>query len=172
MAEGGFGWDNGGDPPVDWVFQGFHPTPPFWVLVEIRRFVSLGNSASLTRDGGTKVIFKEVLTRSGYDDPLNFDFSAVAKIAQHAPKTILVDLDNLQTDPLECVRQLRFVLPQCAIVVVSSDSREDWAAQCHLAGASGVLSRNSMPRMLAGLRRAVRHGCYTDPSFIKPAPAA
>ena len=166
------GWDNERDPPVDWVFQGFHPTPPFWVLVEIRRFVSLGNSASLTRDGSTKLLFKEVLTRSGYADPLNFDFSAVAKIAQHAPQAILVDLDSIQTDGLECVRQLRFVLPQCTIVVVLSDSSESLAAQCHLAGASGVLSRNSMPRMLAGLRRAARHGCYTDPSFIKPAPAA
>jgi DNA-binding NarL/FixJ family response regulator len=134
--------------------------------------VSLGNSASLTGDGGTKLLFKEVLTRGGFDGPLNFDISAVAKIAQHAPRVMLVDLDNLQTDGLECVRQLRFVLPQCAIVVVSSDSRESWAAQCHLAGASGVLARNSMPRMLAGLRRAVRHGCYTDPSFIKPVPAA
>jgi DNA-binding NarL/FixJ family response regulator len=141
-------------------------------LVEIRRFVSLGNSASLTSDGSTKLLFKEVLTRSGYDDPQNFDCLAVAKIAQHAPRAMLVDLDNLQTDRLECVRQLRFVLPQCAIVVVSSDSQEKWAAQCHLAGASGVLSRGSVPRMLAGLRRAVRHGCYTDPSFIKPAPAA
>jgi len=141
-------------------------------LVEIRRFVSLGNSASLTGDGSTKLLFKEVLSRSGYDDPRNFDSLAVSKIAQHAPRVMLVDLDNIQTDPLECVRQMRFVLPQCAIVVVLSDSSESWAAQCHLAGASGVLSRNSMPRMLAGLRRAARHGCYTDPSFIKPAPTA
>jgi DNA-binding NarL/FixJ family response regulator len=134
--------------------------------------VSLGNSASLTRDGGTKLLFKEVLTRGGFDDPRNFDCLAVAKIAQHAPRAMLVDLDNVQTDPLECVRQLRFVLPQCAIVVVLPDSTESWAAQCHLAGASGVLSRASLPRMLAGLRRAVRHGCFTDPSFMKPAPAA
>lgn len=133
--------------------------------------MSLGNSASLTRDGGTKLLFKEVLTRSGYNDPRNFDCLAVVKIAQHAPRALLVDIDNVQTDRLECVRQLRFVLPQCAIAVVSSDTEENWAAQCHLAGATGVLSRSSLPRMLAGLRRAVRHGCYTDPSFMKP-PAA
>lgn len=141
-------------------------------MVEIRRFVSLGTSASLTRDVGTKLFFKEVLIRGGYDDPLNFDSLEVAKIARHAPRAVLVDLDNLQTDRLECLRQLRFVLPQSAIVAVLSDSLEDWAAQCHLAGASGVLLRSTLPRVLAGLRRAVRHGCYTDPAFIDPAPAA
>lgn len=148
-----------------------HPSPA-GLRVEIRRFVSLGNSASLTGDAGTKQFFKEVLTRGGYDAPVNFDSPAVAKIAQHAPAVMLVDLDNLHTDRLECLRQLRFVLPQCAIVVVLSGSLETWAAQCHLAGASGVLLRNSLPRMLAGIRRAVRHGCYTDPAFVDPAPAA
>lgn len=134
--------------------------------------MSLGTSASLTRDVGTMIFFKEVLTRGGYDQPLNFDSLAVSKIAQHAPRVMLVDLDHLQTDRLECLRQLRFVLPQCTIVVVLSDSLQQWAAQCHLAGASGVVLRNTLPRMLAGLRRAVRHGCYTDPAFIDPAPAA
>ena len=131
--------------------------------------VSLGNSASLTSDLSTKRLFKEILTRGGFDGPQNFERLAVEKIARHTPRAMMVDLDHLQTDRLECVRQLRFVLPECIIAVVSSELQENWAAQCHLAGASGVLSRGAVPRMVAALRRAVRSGCYTDPSFILPA---
>ncbi len=130
--------------------------------------MSLGNSASLTSDHGTEDLFKEILTRCGFDDPQNFDRLAVSDIAHHAPRAMMIDLDHLLTDRLECVRQLRFVLPDCPIAVVSSDLQRDWAAQCHLAGASGVLSRSGVSRMLAGLRQAVRSGCYTDSSFAGP----
>jgi DNA-binding NarL/FixJ family response regulator len=127
--------------------------------------VSLGNSASLTSDRGTERLFKEVLTRGGYEGPQNFERLTVAKIAQHAPRVILVDLDHLQTDRLEGVRQLRFVLPDCTIAVVSAELNGAWAARCHMAGATGVLSPGDAPHMLAGLLSAVRSGCYTDPSF-------
>jgi len=127
--------------------------------------VSLGNSASLTSDRETKRLFKEILTRGGFEGPQNFESLAVAKIARHAPRVILVDLDHLQTDRLEGLRQLRFVLPQCTIAVVSSELDGAWAAKCHMAGATGVLSPSDLPHMLAGLLQAVRSGCYTDPSF-------
>jgi len=134
--------------------------------------VSRGNSASLTSDHGTEQLFKEILTRGGYDGPQNFERLTVAKIARHAPRAILVDLDHLQTDRLECLRQLRFVLPECAIAAVSSNLRGTWAAQCHMAGATGVLSLSSVAHMVACLRLAVRSGCYTDPSFVARAPGA
>jgi DNA-binding NarL/FixJ family response regulator len=131
--------------------------------------MSLGNSASLTSDSSTKRLFKEILTRGGFDGPQNFERLAVAEIARHTPRAMMVDLDHLKTDRLECVRQLRFVLPECIIAVVSSELQGNWAARCHLAGATGVLSRSAVPQMVAGLLRAVRNGCYTDPSFMVPA---
>jgi len=131
--------------------------------------VSQGNSASLTSDRSTQRLFKEILIGGGYDGPQNFERMAVTKMARHKPRAILVDLDHLETDHLECVRQLRFVLPECTIAVVSSKLHESWAARCHLAGATGVLSRSDVPQMLAGLLQSVQRGCYTDPAFGEPA---
>jgi DNA-binding NarL/FixJ family response regulator len=111
-------------------------------------------------------LFKEILARSGFDGPQNFERLAVAKIAEHTPRVILVDFDHLQSDQLECLRQLRFVLPDCTIVVVSSDLKEAWAARCHRAGATAVLSGSDVPRMAAALNHALQSGCYTDPSFV------
>jgi len=102
--------------------------------------------------------------RSGFDGPQNFERLAIAKIAGHTPRAILVDFDHLQSDQMECIRQLRFVLPDCTIVVVSSDLHRAWAAQCHRAGATAVLSGSDVPRMAAGLNLTVQSGCYTDPS--------
>ncbi len=147
------------------------PLLPAW-FGQGKQLESLGNSASLTSDRSTELLFKEILTRGGFAGPQNFERLAVAKIAHHAPRAILVDFDHLETDRLECVRQIRFVLPQCTIAVVSSDLQGAWAAQCHLAGATGVLSRSDVAHMLAGLRQAVRSGCYTDRSFTAQVPDA
>ena len=133
--------------------------------LDTRKIVPLGHSASVTSDRTTEILFKEILTPGGYDGPRNFEHLAVTKIAQHTPLAILVDFDHLQSDRLECIRQLRFVLPDCTIAVVSSDLQGAWAARCHLAGATGVLSRRDVARMVAGLLQAVRSGCYTDPLF-------
>ncbi len=90
----------------------------------------------------------------------------VAKLSALAPNTLVVDIDQLEGHALEMVRQLRFVLPQCILVVYSSSTEQAWARECHLAGATCVLSKNSSEAQLAnGLRHAMRSGCWTDPRF-------
>jgi DNA-binding NarL/FixJ family response regulator len=91
---------------------------------------------------------------------------AVAKIGKLAPELLVCDVDNLRVDPLEMLRQLRFVLPKCVIVVYTLDMQRSWSLACHLAGASGVLSKSSNAAQLAsGIRSALRNGCFTDPRF-------
>ena len=78
----------------------------------------------------------------------------------------VLDIDDLDTDPLELIRMTRFVLPTCIIAVYTGTLRESWARACHVAGANCVLSKASDETQIAvGLRQALASGCFTDPSF-------
>lgn len=93
----------------------------------------------------------------------NVDVVALGKLA---PDVLVADIDRQEVDALELLRQLRFVLPACVIVVYTGAVRSAWGRDCHLAGASCVLSKESREALLAsGLRRAIQTGCFTDPRF-------
>jgi DNA-binding NarL/FixJ family response regulator len=90
----------------------------------------------------------------------------VAELKRRAPDVLVCDLDDIVADPLELLRQIRFVLPECLIAVYTSVAKTTWGFACHLAGANCLLSKKSGARALSiGLRGALRSGCYTDPRF-------
>jgi len=90
----------------------------------------------------------------------------VAALGRLAPDVLIADLDRQSVDALELLRQLRFVLPECVIVIYTGAVGSAWSRECHLAGASCVLSKESHEALLAsGLQRAIRTGCFTDPRF-------
>jgi DNA-binding NarL/FixJ family response regulator len=90
----------------------------------------------------------------------------VAELAKLTPDILIVDIDRLEIDPLEMLRRLRFVLPECLIVVFTGIMQHPWSRACHLAGANCVLSKESLEAQLSvGLRSAIWGGCYTDPRF-------
>ena len=93
----------------------------------------------------------------------NIDVVALGKLA---PDVLVADVDWQEVDALEQLRQLRFVLPECVIVVYTGAAKPAWGRACHLAGASCVLSKESPEAVLvSGLRRAIETGCFTDPRF-------
>ena len=84
-----------------------------------------------------------------------------------APDVLVIDIDRLDVDPIEALRQLRFVLPESVIVVYTSGTNSDVVRACHNAGANCLLSKSSDEAQLAtGLRRAMWSGCFTDPRFV------
>jgi DNA-binding NarL/FixJ family response regulator len=88
----------------------------------------------------------------------------VAELAKLAPDVLIADVDRQAVDPLELLRQLRFVLPECVIVVYTEAVERSWGRACHLAGASCVLSKESRkPLLVSGLQHAIQSGCFTDP---------
>jgi len=90
----------------------------------------------------------------------------VAGLGKLAPDLLVADVDRLEVDPLELLRQLRFVLPECVIVIYTGVAKSSWGRSCHLAGASCMLSKGShQSRLISGLRHAIQTGCFTDPSF-------
>jgi DNA-binding NarL/FixJ family response regulator len=93
----------------------------------------------------------------------HLDVRALGKLA---PDVLVADVDRQQVDPLEALRQLRFVLPECVIVVYTGALTRAWGRACHLAGASCVLAKESSePVLISGMRRAIQTGCFTDPRF-------
>jgi DNA-binding NarL/FixJ family response regulator len=90
----------------------------------------------------------------------------VIELSKLAPDVLIADLDGLQVDPLETLRQVRFVLPDCVIVVYTAVTKPTWGRACHLAGANCLLSKESREsELITGLRSAIQSGCYTDPRF-------
>jgi DNA-binding NarL/FixJ family response regulator len=94
----------------------------------------------------------------------NVDVAALGKLS---PDVLVADIDRQEVDVLELLRQLRFVLPECVIVVYTGAASRAWGRACHLAGASCVLSKKSREiQLMSGLRRAIETGCFTDPHFV------
>jgi DNA-binding NarL/FixJ family response regulator len=90
----------------------------------------------------------------------------VAGLGKLAPDVLVADIDELDVDPLEMLRRLRFVLPDCVIVVYTAITTLSWSRACHLAGASCLLSKATQERQLiVGLKRAIQTGCFTDPAL-------
>jgi DNA-binding NarL/FixJ family response regulator len=89
-----------------------------------------------------------------------------AVLKRLSPDVLVIDIDRLDVDPLEALRQLRFVLPDCVIVVYTNSTETSVVRACHNAGANCLLSKSSNEAQLAsGLRRAMFSGCFTDPRF-------
>jgi DNA-binding NarL/FixJ family response regulator len=88
----------------------------------------------------------------------------LAMLSAMGPELMILDIDRLRIEPLEALRQLRFVLPNAAIVVYTSSTQRTLIRDCHNAGANCLLSKSSTVSQLAtGLRHAMSSGCYTDP---------
>jgi len=84
----------------------------------------------------------------------------VAVLRALAPDVLVVDVDRVDVDPIEAIRQLRFV-------VYTGGTNSDVVRACHNAGANCLLSKSSDETQLAaGMRRAMWSGCFTDPRFV------
>src|SRR5271167_4678682 len=61
----------------------------------------------------------------------------VSEIGRLRPGLLICDVDDIDVDPLELLRRLRFVLPDCLIAVYTGVRKRSWSLACHLAGANG-----------------------------------
>jgi len=118
-------------------------------------------------DEAVEPVFTAVLEAAGETNhPLVAPLD-VRSLGKLRPDLLIADVDHLTVDPLELVRQIRFVLPSCAIAVYTGDGRRAWSLACHMAGANGLLSKSSSEAELAiGIRDVLTSGCYTDPRFV------
>ena len=91
----------------------------------------------------------------------------VVELHKLAPDVLIVDVDEVAVDPLETLRQIRFVLPNCLVLVYTAGTTVTWGRACHLAGVNGVLCKASdESELVTGLRSTIRSGCFTDPRLV------
>jgi len=91
----------------------------------------------------------------------------IFELEELAPDLLVCDIDGIDVDPLEFLRQIRFVLPDCLVVVYTGVMERTWGLVCLLAGANCLLSKDSDEQHLTtGLQAALQSGCYTDPRFV------
>jgi DNA-binding NarL/FixJ family response regulator len=111
-------------------------------------------------------MFSGVFLGAGAPTLLSLARLNVAELNEMRPTLLVCDVDGVDVDALELLRRIRFVLPECLIVVYTSVIEHGWSIKCHLAGVNAMLSKDSNERLLAeGIRSVLRSGCYTDPRF-------
>jgi hypothetical protein len=90
----------------------------------------------------------------------------VKAIGSLEPKMLVLDVDALETDPLETIRMARFLLRSGVIAIFTGRLERSWGRACHLAGANCLLSNSGgEDRTAIGLLHGLRSGCFTDPAF-------
>jgi DNA-binding NarL/FixJ family response regulator len=110
--------------------------------------------------------FEAVLRTAGETNIVVVERLNVSDLGRLTPSLLICDIDNVTGDPIELLRQIRFVLPNCIIAVFTGIVTYARSRVCHLAGANCLLAKGSSETQLAlGLRDALVSGCYTDPSF-------
>ena len=111
-------------------------------------------------------LFRAILRELGGPDLVTVARLRVSELGRLMPDMLVCDIDRVEVDPLELLRQIRFVLPECIIAVYTGTVSRLRIRACHLAGANCLLSKSSSFASLArGLRSAERSGSFTDPSF-------
>lgn len=86
---------------------------------------------------------------------------AVAKARRQPPDVAIVDLFLGAEDGLDCVKQLRAIVPELFVVVVSGDMSVAYAMASVRAGADDVFVK---PFAVAELVHRIEHGTSIDPS--------
>jgi DNA-binding NarL/FixJ family response regulator len=111
-------------------------------------------------------LLTDALERADAPAPVLVHQIHIAELHRMGPDILVVDIDRLDVDPLEKLRQLRFVLRDSLLVVYSESTDECWARNCHFAGANCLLSKSAaLAELTCGLRHAMKSGCWTDPRF-------
>ena len=73
----------------------------------------------------------------------------VTELGRLAPDVLVCDVDEIATDQLEFLRQLRFVLSDCLIAIYTNNLARRWVRACHSAGVNCVLAKGSDARRLS-----------------------
>lgn len=96
--------------------------------------------------------------------------SAVELGLAHRPDVAVVDLEMPGGDGLAVTRELRAVLPDCAVVILTGHGRPPHLQQALTAGAAGFVPKGAPGAVLADVVRRVRAGGrYVDPALAADA---
>ncbi|MGI5472477.1 response regulator [Streptomyces sp. CA-132043] len=93
---------------------------------------------------------------------------AVALALRHRPDVCLLDIRMPRLDGLGAVAELRRVVPETAVVMLTTFSEDEYIASALDSGASGFLLKSGDPReLIAGVRAVAEGGACLSPAVAR-----
>ncbi len=94
--------------------------------------------------------------------------AAVELVRAHRPRVALLDVRMPRLDGLTAAAELRRLVPETAVVLLTTFGEDDYIARALGAGVSGFLLKAGDPReLLAGIRAAAGGGACLSPSVAR-----
>jgi DNA-binding NarL/FixJ family response regulator len=108
----------------------------------------------------------QVFSEAGFSVVMSLENLSLDELGRNEPTVVFIDIDFIEVDPINALRQIRQVVPNATICAYTGRTDEGWAASCIRAGANCVISKSAAPsEIVAGIQRAVRVGSYVDRRF-------
>ncbi|TDB73411.1 response regulator transcription factor [Micromonospora sp. KC721] len=86
----------------------------------------------------------------------------------HQPNVVLLDIRMTGMDGLTAAEELRRVVPETAVAMLTTFDEEDYVARALAAGASGFLLKAADPRdLVAGVRAVAAGAAYLSPKVAR-----
>jgi DNA-binding NarL/FixJ family response regulator len=93
---------------------------------------------------------------------------ALTKLPKQPPEVVLMDINMPGMNGVECVRQLKSIMPQVNILMLTVYEDGDWLFESLKAGASGyLLKRTSSSRLLKAISEVHAGGAPMTPQIAK-----
>jgi len=98
---------------------------------------------------------------------------ALEKAREFKPDLIVMDVSMPRLNGLEATRQVRNLLPQCEVLILSQHENREMARQALKAGARGYVVKSSISRdLISAVAKASRHEYFFDPAVLDQTPTA
>ena len=98
---------------------------------------------------------------------------ALEKARELKPDLIVMDVSMPRLNGLEATRQVRGILPNCEVLVLSQHENSEMARQALRAGARGYVSKSSISKdLISAVAKAFRHEYFFDPAILDQTPTA
>lgn len=95
---------------------------------------------------------------------------AIEKAKMLLPDLVLMDFSMPNLNGFEATREIRRILPQTEVIILSQHETSQMATQAFRAGALGYVVKSSVSKNLfTALERVGRHESFCDPSITVPA---
>ncbi|WP_433248822.1 response regulator [Streptosporangium sp. CA-135522] len=93
---------------------------------------------------------------------------AIDLALRHRPDVCLLDIRMPRLDGLQAAAELRRVLPETAVVMLTTFSEDEYVASALGSGAAGFLLKSGNPReLIAGVQAVAGGGAYLSPAIAR-----
>ncbi|TDB77959.1 response regulator transcription factor [Micromonospora sp. KC723] len=127
------------------------------LIADDEPMIRAGARAILASDDGIEVVAEAGDGRT-----------AIELARRHRPDVLLLDIRMTGMDGLAAAEELRRVVPETAVAMLTTFDEEDYVARALAAGASGFLLKAADPRdLVAGVRAVAAGAAYLSPKVAR-----